>query len=148
MKLEWIILAEGLGQDAKAAVTVIGIGQNMLLSPTLPALTKRAILAHFVENGSDDAGSAVKAGDQLVFSVRVTSPSGKVITAMNTPATLAPKVWPDLPASIDMPAEMVFTCPEYGRYEISVDASLPSGDAIGGSIDFYVREAPPSPAAQ
>lgn len=150
MRLEWIILAEGLGQDAKAAVTAIGLGQNVLIAPSLPAVTKRAILAHFVENGSTSAEESekpVKAGDQLIFGVKVTSPSGNVITAMNTPAMLAPKAWPDLPASIDMPAEMVLTLPEYGCYKISVDATLPSGDAITGSLDFYVMEALPSSAA-
>jgi hypothetical protein len=145
MKLEWIILAEGLGQDAKSAITAIGIGQNVLIAPTLPAVTKRAILAHFVIDKTDDDTEPLKEGDKLLFRVSFVSPSGKVIQAISAPATLAPMPWPDLPASIDMPAEMLLTCPEYGRYEIIIEADLPDGKTINGHLDFYVREAPPPP---
>ena len=139
MKLGWILLAEGLGQDAKGAVTAIGLNQNILITSTLPAQAKRAILAHFVEDGS-----TVKTGDQLMFRVSFVSPSGKVISAMNSPAILAPMPWSDLPVSIDLPAEMILSCSEYGAYEINVEVELSTGETVGGQEKFYVREPPSS----
>jgi hypothetical protein len=137
MKLEWVILAEGLGQDSKGAVTAIGLNQNVLITPTVPASTKRAIMAHFVEDGD-----AVKTGDKMTFRVTFVSPSGKIINALTSPATLAPMPWSDLPISIDMPAEMVLACVEYGTYTINAEVELPTGETMSGNVKFYVREAP------
>ena len=141
MKLEWVILAEGLGQDSKGAVTAIGLNQNILISPTLPASTKRAVLAHFVEDGT-----SLSAGQQFTFRISFISPSGKVISAQTGSAPLIVPPWADLPIAIDMPAEMMLNCSEYGTHRIEVSMELPDGDEIKGHVDFYVREkAPPIP---
>ena len=119
MRLEWIILAEGLGADAKGALTVIGLNQNVLITPTLPATTKRAILAHFTENGAE-----AKPGEPIFFRVSFVSPSGKTISAQNGSAQFTLSRWPDIPAAIDLPAEMILNCSEYGD---SSDRGQPTG---------------------
>jgi hypothetical protein len=135
MKLEWMLLAEGLGQDSRGAVTAIGLNQNVLLTPTLPVQTKRAIVLHLV-----DDQSAIKSGDKLVLRVSFVSPSGKVINAITSQANLTPGPWLDLPFTIDVPAEMMLLCSEYGTYEINAEVELSAEETIGSQVALYVRE--------
>lgn len=135
MRLEWMLLAEGLGQDSRGAVTAIGLNQNILLTPTLPVQTKRAIVLHLV-----DDHSAIKPGDKLVFRVSFVSPSGKVINAITSQASLTPGPWSDLPFTVDVPAEMTLLCSEYGTYEINAEVDSPAGETIGSQVALYVRE--------
>lgn len=133
MKVEWILLAEGLGQDAKGAITVIGLNQNVLGAPSLPVTTKRAVVAHFVA----DKGSLAP-GDKLTLRFSVTSPSGKVIAAQTAQATIGQLPWPDLPASSDLPVELGLTFYEYGTHRFEVAVQTADGQEVTGQIDFYV----------
>lgn len=135
MRLDWMILAEGLGQDSRGAITIIGVNQNVFETPLLPGVTKRAVLVHFVDDDRD-----LKIGDQLNFRVRVVSPSEEVINAQGAQATVGPSRWPDLPLSIDFPIEIVMNCPEYGSYRIELDAQFPEGVTLKGSVILYVVE--------
>jgi hypothetical protein len=133
MKVEWILLAEGLGQDAKGAITAIGINQNVLASATLPAVTKRAAVAHLITDQAE-----VGAGGNLSIRFSVTSPSGKVITATTAQATIGPTRWPDLPVTFDFPVELVVTYTEYGRYYFEVTVQSGDSPETSGRTEFYV----------
>ena len=136
MEIEWILLAEGLGQDAKGAITAIGLNQNVLTAPSLPATTKRAVITHLV------AGQGtVKAGDKLNLRFSVTSPSGQVIAAQTAQATIGPLPWPDLPSSSDFPIELVLTFYEYGTHKFEVDVQASDSEQVKGYLDFYVMAA-------
>lgn len=137
MRLEWVIMAEGLAQDAKAAISAISIGQNVAISPTLPFITKRALLAHLIED--DDA---VKTGDQLTYRVSFISPTDKTLNAVTASASVGSFAWPDLPRAIDLPVEMILNCPEYGRYRFEVEVTLPDAVVLSETIDFWIRESP------
>lgn len=133
MKLGWIVLAEGIGADAKGALTAIGLNQNILNTSGLPALTKRAVIAHFI--GEDAPGVG-----EISATFTVTSPSGNVIFAN----TVAMKVsgeappYPDLPISLDIPADMVLPVSEYGEHRIGISANFPDGSIAEGSVVLYV----------
>lgn len=133
MKIGWVLLAEGLGQDAKGAITVIGLNQNIFAASSLPSTTKRAVVAHLV---ADD--KPLKPGDKLTVRFSVMSPSDQVISAQTAQATVGELAWPDLPATSDLPAEMLLTFSEYGmhRFEVAVQTSI--GEEMKGQIDFYV----------
>jgi hypothetical protein len=130
-----MILAEGLGQDSRGAITVIGVNQNVFETPSLPGITKRAVLVHLVDDDRDP-----KIGDQLNFRVRVVSPSEEVINAQGAQVAVGPPRWPNLPLSIDFPIEIVMNCPEYGPYRIELDAQFPEGVTFKGSVILYVME--------
>lgn len=134
MKIEWLILAEGLGQDSKGAITAIGLNQNVLIAPTFPSTTKRAVVAHLVYDIKD-----LKPGDKLNLYFSATSPSGKVVAAQSAQAAVGEPKWSDLPATADMPAEMLLTLHEYGthRIEVSVQSS-DNEEATTAGLDFYV----------
>ena len=133
MKMEWILLAEGLGQDAKGAITAIGLNQNILAAPSLPATTKRAVVAHLV---ADD--EPLETGDKITLRFSVTSPSGQVVAAQTAQATVGPVLWPDLPAISDLPVDMVLTFNEYGTHRFEVAVQTTGGEELEGQIDFYV----------
>jgi hypothetical protein len=142
MKLEWVLLAEGIGQDAKGAATLIGLNQNVLMAP-LPATTKRVVVAHIV---FDDDELNEPNGAELQFFVRVEGPSGDVLNAISGRGEVAGRQWPDLPAVLDVPAELVVTADEYGPHEMIVEVVGPKRNRARGSVTLYVKPPPPYPA--
>ena len=139
MKLEWIILAEGFGTASNGAVTAIGINQEVIITPSLPATTKRGVFAHFV----DSSGSI--AGQELEVTLTVTDPGGKTILTQTAPARMnANPPWPELAKGIDVFLEIPLRLSEYGAYEISLSLKLPDGETIVGRVRFYVKEAMPA----
>ena len=133
MKIEWVLLAEGIGQDARPAMTVIGLNQNVLVAPSLPAPTKRAVIAHLV---ADD--KPWNPGDKVTVRFSVMSPSGQVIAAQTAQATVGEQAWSGLPASTDLPAEMLLTISEYGVHRFEVDVQTSTGEEMNGEVDLYV----------
>ncbi len=130
-----MLLAEGFGQDAKGAVTAIGLNQSILVTPSLPASTKRAVLVHLV----DEEGS-VRPRGKLHFSFAVHSPSGRVLLAQSGQLAVGEKVWKDLPASVDIPAEFTFTAYEYGVHRIVAQIQYDDADSVECSVPLYVHK--------
>jgi hypothetical protein len=130
-----MLLAEGFGQDAKGAITAIGLNQSILIAGSLPATTKRAVLVHLV----DEEGS-VRPGGKLHFSFAVHSPSGRVLLAQSGELSVVEKVWKDLPASVDIPAEFTFTAYEYGAHRIVAQIHYDDADSVECSVPIYVHE--------
>ena len=135
MKLDWIIIAEGIGRDAKGALTLIGLNQNVFVAPTLPAVTKRAVVAHFV-----DDGDTPKSGDILSFKLSVISPSGETVSAQQGQAAIGQALWPDPTPTFDLPAEITINCAEYGSYRLEVEVQFGASQGSGGSVNLYVKE--------
>jgi hypothetical protein len=130
-----MLLAEGFGQDAKGAITAIGINQSVLVAQSLPATTKRAVLVHLV----DEEGS-FRPGGKLHFSFAVHSPSGRVLLAQSGQLAVGEKKWQDLPASVDLPAEFALTAFEYGTHLIVVQIQYDGTDGLECSVPLYVHE--------
>jgi hypothetical protein len=137
MKIGWVLLAEGIGQDSRAVLTAIGLNQNVLATPTLPTVTKRAIVAHVVSDTEP-----LKLGDKLNITFNIMSPRGKIITAQSGQVTIGKVPWPDLPVSIDLPVELVFNVSEYGTYLIGATVQVADGPETIERIEFYVVNAP------
>lgn len=137
MKIGWVLLAEGIGQDARAVLTAIGLNQNVLATTALPIVTKRAIIVHIVADKD-----ALKLGDRFNVTFNVTSPSGKIITAQSGQVTVGKVSWPDLPVSFDLPVELVLNVSEYGTYLIEATVQVADGPEMSEHIEFYVVNAP------
>lgn len=135
MKLDWMLLAEGFGQDSKGAITAIGLNQSVLLASSLPTTTKRAVLVHLV-----DEEDSLKPGGKLHFSFAVHSPSGRVLLAQSGQLVVGGKIWKDLPASVDIPAEFTFTAYEYGAHRIMAQIQHEDIDSVECSVPLYVRK--------
>jgi hypothetical protein len=130
-----MLLAEGFGQDAKGAVTAIGVNQSVVIAKSLPTTTKRAVLVHL----SDEEGS-LKPGGKMHFSFSVQSPSGRVLLAQSGQLAAGERPWPDLPATVDIPAEFTVTTYEYGAHRITAQIQCDGGENIECSVPLYVHE--------
>jgi hypothetical protein len=135
--LEWLVLAEGLAQDAKGAFTLVSVNQNILGAEGLPTMTKRAVLAHL----SVDADEEIAAGT-YTFSFQVASPSGRVLHASNGAVELIQPRFPDLPGTFDIPAEAVLRITEYGAHTFAFEVSGPSGESASAEVLLHVIEQP------
>ena len=136
--MEWVLLADGVGQDSRGAVTAIGLNQDVLSFPSLPAAAKRAVVAHLTEGAG-----VLKAGDKFSVMFKVTSPSDKVIVAQSGQVVVGQVQWPDLPVSTSLPVELAINFSEYGTHRIEVTVQAPDGGELNGHVDFYVVKASP-----
>jgi hypothetical protein len=141
MRLEWLLLAEGVGVNATNAVTVISINQNVLTSPTLPVSTRRVIVAHFV---GDPAENSELEGRDIAVSAQVVSPSGKTIFANTNSGKFVAPPWPDLPVGFDVAVVLELRIAEYGPHDVQVSAQTGDLEPIEGHTYLYVME-PPAP---
>jgi hypothetical protein len=133
MRIEWIILAEGLGSASNGAVTAIGVNQNLIVAPSLPVMTKRAIMVHLTAD--DDRFTNAELG----LAIKVLSPSGQVVAAQTSSAKTGAPPWPDLPATFDVFAEFPMRLAEYGAYVTDIEVTAPDGAQAQAQASFYVR---------
>ena len=133
--IEWLILAEGLGQDVEGAFTFIGVNQNALLAETLPVVTKRAVIAHIAQDGDD-----LKEGDEVNADFKVSSPSGIVVAQARVSFTLGTKRIKTLPTELDIPAELALEIKEYGAYTVTVEVEIPGSSPVTRELSLYVLD--------
>jgi hypothetical protein len=134
MKIEWIIIAEGLGSASNGAMTVIGINQNLVVTQSAPVITKRAVIAHLVTH---DGSLADK---ELGVSIKVLAPAGQVLAAQTVPAKTGTPLWADMQVTFDIFAEFPLRLPDYGDYTFAVEVTGPSGETVTGQTYLYVRK--------
>lgn len=137
MKMVWVILAEGIAQDARNAISLIGVQQNIQPAPELPVTTKRAVLAN-VEFGED----APTNGQKYTVRFTVTSPSGHIILAQGGQGAYSGSPWKEVNAGISVMGEFPLTLTEYGRHVVSVDVESDSHGAVRGTADLHVVPLP------
>ncbi len=141
MRLDWILLAEGIGTNATGSVSVISINSNVLATPSVPILTKRVVVAHFV---GEPGESAHLAGHDVAVTARVLSPSGDAILAHSVTGKFGAPIWPELPSGLDIAIELPLRITEYGAHDIVVSAQADDGTDMEGRIQLYVMEPPPT----
>ncbi len=133
LNLEWVMLAEAAVQDSDGVLSIIGLSQNVLVTRTFPVQTKRAIVVHLQ---SDTPSPVTKAS--VNFSV--VSPSSRVIVAQTIEARLGKPRFPDIPWSMDVPAEFILSITEPGTHVFNVE--LEAGDErLAKSVDLHVLTA-------
>jgi hypothetical protein len=141
MRLEWILLAEGVGTNAAGSVSAISINANVLATPSVPVSTKRVVIAHFV---GDPGESAHLAGQDVTVAARVLSPSGAPVFAQSATGKFGAPAWAELPSALDLAMELPLRITEYGAHDIVVSAQTDGGAAMEGRIQLYVMEPPPA----
>ena len=139
MRLEWILLAEGVATNAIGSVSAISINSNVLATASVPVPTKRVVIAHFV---GEPGESAHIAGQDVTITARVLSPSGEAILANSSTGKFVAPVWPELPSGLDIAIELPLRITEYGAHDIVVSAQADDGAVMEGRIQLYVMELP------
>lgn len=141
MRLEWILLAEGAGTNAIGSVSVISINANVVATPSVPASTKRVVVAHF---SGEPGESEHLAGQELTVSARVVGPSGDAILAHSATGKFGAPIYPELPSGLDIMIELPLRVTEFGEHEIVVIAQAENGASMEGHIQLYVMTPPPA----
>lgn len=141
MRLEWILLAEGVGTNATGSASAISINSNVLATPSVPVPTKRVVIAHFV---GEPGESAHLAGRDVTVTARVLSPSGDAVLAHSATGKFVAPAWPELPSGLDIVIELPLRITEYGPHDIVVSAQADDGAVMEGRIQLYVMEPPPA----
>lgn len=134
MKIEWAILAEGIGTASNGAVTVIGANQNLIVSPTLPVSAKRAVMVHLTADEDDLTGV------DLRVALSVMSPSGAVLAEQAGSAETGEPQWPDLPVTFDIFTEFSMQLTEYGPHVVNVTVERQNGENVASKVNLYVYE--------
>lgn len=142
MRLEWILLAEGVGTNAVGSVSAISINSNVLATPSVPVQTKRVVIAHFV---GEPGESAHLVGQDVTVTARVLSPSGDAVLAQSVTGKFGAPIWPELPSGLDIAIELPLRITEYGAHDIVVSAQADGGAAMEGRTQLHVM-APPAAA--
>jgi hypothetical protein len=139
MRLEWILLAEGIGTNSTGSVSAISINSNVLATPSVPVSTKRVVIAHFV---GEPGESAHLAGRNVTVTARVLSPSGDAVFAQSATGKFVAPTWPELPSGLDIAIELALRITEYGAHDIVLSAQADDGAAMEGRTQLYVMEPP------
>jgi hypothetical protein len=130
MNIEWMLLAEGVTQDARGALTAVGLNQNVFAADEFPAHTKRAVVTRL---------SGLSEDTRLSFRYAVTTPSGRTLTAQGNDIELGKRRVASLPASLDLPGEFVVSVSEYGEHRIEFEATdHASGQTVVQYVPIYV----------
>lgn len=133
MIVKWVIMAEGLTQDARGALTVVGLAQSLLATPNLPTATKRAVVM-LLTGDSDE----FIPGRPIKFKTSIEAPSGEMIFEHQGSVPMGPNNFPGLPSGVTIASDITFTAKEYGRYFIKMSAQPADHPRLEAGLHFYV----------
>lgn len=120
MNLEWVTISEAAVPDGRGVLSIIGLEQNVAITPQLPANIQRAITLHF-----SDRGQTVEPGTRLKGSVTLIAPSGEPMGKRDFALSIGAKRFPEYPGSVDTALDMTFPAPEYGTYLVRCAVTQP-----------------------
>lgn len=133
MKLDWVVGAEGIAQDARGAYTAVGLSQNVITSATLPTTVRRSVIAQV----SGDPGE-FREGSKVSLALRCISPSGKVLTASTNQGLIGESEWPELPPNALIGGDINMPVGEYGEHSISIELQFDDDPPLLGETKLYV----------
>ena len=145
---DWLGIAEGSAADSRGALTLVGVGQNVIFATDFPHREQRVIVTTVV----DESGEEVQENVQFDFEITVTSPSGRTLLGNRQVLTTGGATNPaafaaGLPArGFQMVVGIGLEVMEYGIHPVSVSIGIPGAPtlleyAIYTSLDprFSVR---------
>ncbi len=140
MKLDGVLLCEGVGQDARGAFTFIAVHQNVLVAESLPHLEKRTFVVLLSEDRPNDRQLEKLSG---TASFRVLNPDGTVAFAITQQVPPVQKRWSDLAANLILAADVLVQAPEFGEYRIQCEITSPEVETpIVAEQNVYFLPAP------
>lgn len=144
LRVEWLGLAEGSTQDARGALALVGVNQNVIQAPSLPHTVKEV----FVLYVADDEGDTLTEGTEVTVDFRVESPNGVILSAARSAAKLSQKSFSAIAAvHLQFVAESLLRFEEYGTYTIRCAVETTDGHSASEEKRLYVIE-PATSSAQ
>jgi hypothetical protein len=137
LRVEWLGLAEGVTQDARGALALVGVNQNVIQAPSLPHTIKEVFVLYVV----DDEGDTLIEGTDVTVDFRVESPSGAILTAARSAAKLSQKSVSAIPAvHLQFIAESLLRFEEYGIYAVRCTVETTDQQSVSEEKRLYVIE--------
>jgi hypothetical protein len=138
VKIEWALMAEGITQDSRGAVTAVGLAQALLVVRTVPVVMKRAVVLLL----SGEREEFIP-GRPLHFRVSVTGPSGEKLVTHEGIVPMSGSLNPvDLPGAATIATETAFQVKEYGRHSVKLAVQSTDQPELIGKLDFFVVRPP------
>jgi hypothetical protein len=144
MKLEWLLLAEGIAEDSKGAFTLVSVNQNLVFVPQVPVTTKRAVMAHLSLSKRD---FQVPNG-KLSFEFEFLPPSGLGAQRASGEFPILAPPFRDYPVTLDIPVEMVIPIAEHGEHVFQLTVQGPDGRSTRGRTSLFVLPQEQFPGAR
>jgi hypothetical protein len=135
VRIQGVVIAEGFVADSRGALTAVGIFQNIVFASELPMQTKRGVLA-VLQADPDEVQRELP----VRFTVSLTSPSGKVLSAQTNQGRIGPTPWSDLPYAATLLSESIIMLTEYGRHTFEVSIEVDASDPLRATAAFFVRK--------
>jgi hypothetical protein len=133
-----LALAEGAVNDARGALTLVGVNQRVLAPSALPFMIKQRlvlILSDEIPGSTGDFGH-VPGG---TISIQVLDPTGSITFSANEEIKVqANKRWLDLPLVVNLIMEVDINGNSWGVYVIEVKYTPTDSDELMHRLPLYV----------
>jgi hypothetical protein len=143
---DWLGIAEGGANDARGALTLVGVGQNVMTAAQFPHREQRVLVVTVLDEEGTELGQNAAFG----MTLNITAPSGRVLIAnhqtlstdqASNPAGLPP----DIPArGFQLVMNMNLEVTEYGPHSVHVEIEIPGKEPLSRTRKIYVVAPPGS----
>jgi hypothetical protein len=141
LEFDWLGIADGSTNDSRGLLSLVGIGHNVIIAPTFPHQAQRVLVAIIF----DEQGTALSEGTAVNLDFRVTSPSGRTLSANNQTVNIGPNTAPiQLPP--DLPSrgfQVVFglglQVTEYGVHTVRAAITVGEEELVRTRILHVIR---------
>jgi hypothetical protein len=122
------VLAEGLGSDSRGLLTLIAVNPQSLVAEQLPAQFAPVFVVAIEEDASPGAATFLAPGRTASVRVQAADEDGNVVFYSQQEQVVPPAPHPNLPARMQLIAQVPFAAQKGGLYEISARITLHGPD--------------------
>ena len=143
LSFDWLGIADAAASDSRGALTLVAVGHNVIVAPSLPHQEQRVVVITIL----DEETAAFPFGEPCELDFQVTGPDGKMVMSNRQTLTLDPKAnpfgrHPKLPPrGFQLVVGLGFHLTEYGEYLIRAVVTV-AGQELERSRRLYVVESP------
>ncbi len=127
LKVDWFGFAEGVANDTRGVMTLVGFAPQFLRYKAFPA-TSNIVLVILVED-SEDPEPILTEGQQIILALTVKAPDERVILAHQPTFTVGRREdISDLPGRLNLAIQVPMTFSKPGEYRASIMLQVEGSD--------------------
>ncbi|WP_405425213.1 DUF6941 family protein [Streptomyces erythrochromogenes] len=115
MKIEHVLLAEGVAADIRGALTIVGFNQRVINTPSLPFNFRQTLVVTLTDEAEGD-----QQAQSAQISVSLTSPEGTAAFAFTQMVQIPVKPGKGVPVLTNIAIDVPFSGVSYGNYKVKV----------------------------
>ncbi len=144
LSFDWLGIAEGSANDTRGALTLVGVGQNVLVAPRFPHREQRVLVVTLL----DEDGTELLPNVALTLNITITTPAGTILLANRQTLTAQGAINPagiprDVPArGLQVVMATGLEVNEYGAHVLRATVTPPSGHELVRTRNLYVVRPP------